>query len=721
MWNPELKEESELYKVSVAGGQPVKVSDEERRALPPAHAEMNADRSQLVYAKGDDVVLYDLRSQKGRTVLHSYDGASSPHFSFDQKKITFERNQNLFAWDIATGELRQLTRFTPGKNPEEKPTPTKMQDYLEKQQLELFDVLKKREKEEKERKEKDKKDRGPEPEPYYLGEDTTISDLRLSRDGSVVLFEQTDNKPTKESRITEMPQYVTKSGYTEMEKLNGRVKAGESESRRKLGIYSTETGKVVWVDARQGDRPLNFSSTYWSWDGNRVFALAESDDYKDMWVLNVDLKSGQTRFIDHEHDDAWIYWTRDFGWLRDNQTVWFSSERDGFRHLYEVSADGGEPKQLTQGKFEIFSPRLSPDGSRLYFMTNEVSPAERQLYSMPATGGTIARLTHKRGCYNDDAGFGGELAMSPDGHQIALTYSNGNTPGEIYLVSAEAASAADSEKRMTDSMTAEFKSYPWPRPEVVHFPDVDGLPMYALLWKPQNPNPLHPAVIWVHGAGPVQEVLDEWSPHGWWDRTPFHDFLVAQGYTVLSIDYRGSAGYGRNWRNETHNDLGNKDILSSVAAADYLVKEQHIDRHRIGIYGGSYGGFYTLMALFKHPGVFAAGASLFPVTDWAHYNNGYTQYMLGLPWTDDAGYRSSSPIYFANGLQDRLLILHGVSDSNVHFQDTVRLTQRLMELKKTNWDVAMYPVESHGWENETSDLDSARRILALFDETLKKK
>jgi dipeptidyl aminopeptidase/acylaminoacyl peptidase len=145
-----------------------------------------------------------------------------------------------------------------------------------------------------------------------------------------------------------------------------------------------------------------------------------------------------------------------------------------------------------------------------------------------------------------------------------------------------------------------------------------------------------------------------------------------------------------------------------------------VDARRIGIYGGSYGGFFTLMALFKHPGVFAAGAALYPVTDWAHYNHPYTSNILNLPYDDDEAYRRSSPIYYADNLKDRLLILHGMFDRNVNFQDTVRLVERLIELKKTGWALAAMPIEDHGWQNEYSRLDSYRRIFALFEEVLKR-
>ncbi|MFP5247545.1 MAG: alpha/beta hydrolase family protein, partial [Thermoanaerobaculia bacterium] len=178
------------------------------------------------------------------------------------------------------------------------------------------------------------------------------------------------------------------------------------------------------------------------------------------------------------------------------------------------------------------------------------------------------------------------------------------------------------------------------------------------------------------------------------------------------------AGYGRDWRTAIYRHMGGVDLNDQVDAAKWLAAEHRVDPNRIGIYGGSYGGFITLMALFTTPDVFAAGAALRPVTDWAHYNHGYTSAILNTPQTDPEAFRRSSPIYFAEGLKKPLLICHGMIDVNVHFQDTVRLVQRLIELRKENWEAAMYPLEDHSFVEATSWADEYKRILALFERTM---
>ena len=240
--------------------------------------------------------------------------------------------------------------------------------------------------------------------------------------------------------------------------------------------------------------------------------------------------------------------------------------------------------------------------------------------------------------------------------------------------------------------------------------------MPARIWKPSGYTG-GAAVVFVHGAGYLQDVTKSWSSY--FREYMFHHFLMEHGYLVLDLDYRASSGYGRDWRTAIYRHMGGRDLADEVDAAKWLVKEKGVAANRIGMYGGSYGGFMTLMAMFTAPGVFASGAALRPVTDWAHYNHGYTSDILNTPQNDAEAYRKSSPIYFAGGLKGTLLICHGVIDTNVHFQDTVRLTQKLIELRKENWSVAMYPEEDHSFVEPTSWADEYKRIYSLFERTLK--
>ncbi|MEO1366521.1 MAG: prolyl oligopeptidase family serine peptidase, partial [Acidobacteriota bacterium] len=198
----------------------------------------------------------------------------------------------------------------------------------------------------------------------------------------------------------------------------------------------------------------------------------------------------------------------------------------------------------------------------------------------------------------------------------------------------------------------------------------------------------------------------------------FHTLLAESGYHVLDMDYRASAGYGAEWRQAIYRHMGQPELEDLQDGVAWMVAEHGVDPDRVGVYGGSYGGFMTMMALFKDPDLFAAGAALRPVTDWAHYNHPYTSNILNTPDIDPEAYERSSPIEFADGLEKPLLICAPMLDDNVFFLDTVRLAQKLIELGKEDWEVAIYPVEPHGFRRPSSWLDEYRRIYALFEEHL---
>jgi dipeptidyl aminopeptidase/acylaminoacyl peptidase len=477
------------------------------------------------------------------------------------------------------------------------------------------------------------------------------------------------------------------------------------------------------------DREVQLFQFQWSDDGTRAVLMARAADNKDRWVMSLDPSTAKTRVLARIHDDAWVGGPGSFtlGWLPDNRRVYFVSERDGWAHLYTVSTDGGEPVQLTSGKFEVSDVRLSADKTKFYFTSSERSLFERDLYSMPLDGGARTRLTTLAG--------NNQVDVSPDERLLAVVRSYSNKPPELYIqpnrpaaattstasgpaTSTGAASgAADADvKQVTTSPVPEFFTYPWIDPPVVSFRARDGATVYGRLYKPANFRRGGPAVLFVHGAGYLQDVTKWWSSY--YREFMFQHLLMERGFLVFSIDYRGSAGYGRDWRTGIYRHMGGKDLDDHVDAVRYLVTEHGVDPRRVGIYGGSYGGFMTLMAMFTTPDIFAVGAALRPVTDWAHYNNGYTSNILNDPQDDPVAYRQSSPIYFAEGLKGTLLICHGMVDTNVNFQDTVRLTERLIELRKENWQLAAYPVEDHTFERADSWADEYKRILKLFTEQL---
>ncbi len=574
---------------------------------------------------------------------------------------------------------------------------------------------------------------------FQLGPRQAMSDLELSSDGKfawIVVTERPDGAP----RNQDVPNYVTASSYPEM--ISGRTNVGDVQSRRMLASIDIASGKATWADAaafagverkaKPADpdvpRILDWSLPDYSDDASQAIVAVRSQDNKDRWYLKVDPATGKSTVIDQLHDDAWIREASIAGtggggfggggtglaWLPDNKRALFLSEKDGWMHLYSIDVTAASPKAtaLTSGNWEVESAQLSADRKTVFLTTSEVHPGERHFYTMSVDGGARTKLTTMTGS--------NEATVSPDEKSLALIYSYTIKPPELYVMPLTMGAKAT---QVTTTPSPEFLAFKWIDPKVITYKTRDGQLVYARLLTPEmmgaRRDPKKPAVVFVHGAGYLQEAHKYWSS-SYYRENMFNDILASKGYVVLDPDYRASAGYGRDWRTAIYRHMGGKDLDDIVDGAKFLVDTEKVDPKRIGLYGGSYGGFITLMAMFTTPDTFAAGAALRPVSDWAHYNHGYTSDILNVPQNDPEAYKQSSPIYFAEGLKGHLLICHGMVDTNVFFQDSVRLVQRLIELRKENWDVEPYPVENHAFTEETSWADEYKRILKLFEENLRK-
>jgi dipeptidyl aminopeptidase/acylaminoacyl peptidase len=561
-----------------------------------------------------------------------------------------------------------------------------------------------------------------------------LQGLTISPDGRFISYRLF--KAAVASKATIVPSFVTETGFTT--DIPGRTKVGSNLGSAEFFIYDRERDTVFTIKAdstipgikdlpdyvkdypkkfeqkikNPPMRQISFNSAIWSPAGKNVLVEIRSLDNKDRWLMTWDTVSRKLRLLDRQRDEAWIGgpgigFGQNTGWLDEN-TIWFRSESSGYSHLYTINVNTNERKALTSGKFEVQQAQLSNDKKYFYITTNEVHPGEQQFYRLTIADGKKERITTMTGS--------NQVSISPDEKYLAFLYSYSNKPWELYL--QENKVGGKIEQITNKAQSDEFRSYAWRDPELITFTASDGAQVYARVYKPANPHPNKPAVLFVHGAGYLQNAHKWWSSY--FREYMFNNLLADNGYYVMDIDYRASAGYGRDWRTGIYRFMGGKDMTDNVDAVSYLVKTYGVDPKHVGLYGGSYGGFITLMGMFNYPDVFAAGAALRPVTDWANYNHGYTANILNEPFNDSIAYRKSSPFYYANGLKGNLLICHGMIDVNVHYQDAVKLTQRLIELGKDNWELASYPMEDHGFIEPSSWTDEYKRIFKLFENVLKK-
>ncbi|HEU0015740.1 MAG TPA: prolyl oligopeptidase family serine peptidase [Longimicrobium sp.] len=692
-----------VFRVRAEGGTPEMLPDSVADRIAPASGgEWNPARTRRAVERLGDIFVVDADGTEHR-ITHTPSRERSPHLSPDGRTVYYTSGMNVFAVPVAGGPLRQLTDIRADAAPADA-RPQGQRGRLREQQTELFDVIRDRQAETERRKQVDSLRTTV--RPTYIGKSGSVNNAAVSPSGRYVLL--SIGERVEGAQQTLVPNFITETGFTEP--LNVRSKVGDVQAFDRAAILDLQTSRLTWVQADSATqaRKLTWPSLGWAPTADRVLLMAIPADYKERWIYTAD-PSGRLTLVDALRDSAWVGGPGLFTaeWLNDER-VYFVSERTGYAHLYTAPATGGGATPVTAGEWEVDGVELSRDRRTFFITTSETHPGERALYAVSVDGGPRTRLTRLEGWTS--------AVPSPDGRTLALLHSTGNTPPELYLMPNRPGAQP---RQVTESRTAEFRRGPWIKPEVVTFRARDGALVHARVFRPRElgAQAHGGGVIFVHGAGYLQNAHRGWSTY--FREYMFHHLLAARGYTVLDVDYRGSAGYGAGWRTGIYRHMGGKDLTDHVDAARWMAQAEGVDPKRIGIYGGSYGGFITLMGLFTEPEVFRSGAALRSVTDWGHYNHWYTSRILNQPHEDTLAYRRSSPIYFAEGLRGDLLIAHGMVDVNVHFQDVVRLAQRLIELGKTNWEMAVYPVEDHAFQRADSWADEYRRIYELFERTLR--
>ncbi len=727
----------DTWQVATDTGAPALLGNAEQADRDSADVVYDRPRHRAAFIRNGDVFVRDLASGTLTQLTRSEAQDSRPQWSADGILVWRAGN----TWYRADGRsVAQAADARAADDPAAAPKP----DLLRERQLALMQTLA-RERERREALTREEHARAAAdptraPLPVYLGKDLTIVDSALSPNGRWLLV-VTQDKNASEGQTAKLPRYVTDSGYVEVAEARTLVNRNPplphtlwlvdiaAASARKIGFGSlpgirtdplADLRKAAGLAPLDGERAVRIETDgdgtgpaiHWNDAGNAVAVLVRAVDNKDRWIFSLDLSHGAAAAVpqlrDHLHDSAWINWDyNEFGWMPDGRTLWYLSEVSGYSHLY--LNDGGNSRMLNSGRWEVSQPALSPDGSTFWFTCNRARPISYELCAQAATGGEVRELTALGGGVED-------FTPSPDGSQLLLHVSAWNMPPQLAVIPAVGGSA----RQLTDTRSAQFKAMPWIAPEFVQVPSkhFDGA-IWGKYYGPAHPLPgkRYPVVMFVHGAGYLQEVSQRWSPY--FREQMFHNLLVQQGYIVLDLDYRASQGYGRDWRTAIYRNMGHPELEDYLDGLDWLVSMRQGDRDRAGIYGGSYGGFMTYMALFRAPGVFKAGAALRPVADWTQYNHEYTSNILNTPDLDPEAFKRSSPIEYVANLQDHLLIAQGMVDNNVFFKDSVDMTQRLIELGKDHWSIAPYPLESHGFVHAASWYDEYRRIDELFGEVLK--
>ena len=727
----------DTFEQGASTGNAQRVSEAAQAGIDADSPAFDRAHTRMAFVRNGDIFERDLRSGALTQITRSNDSEGSPQYSADGSSLQFSIGTDWFAWNARERIVSPVALPLAAKDPSAKPAA----DSLREMQLRLIATLKRqsddrdtlRTQAELAR----RADASRAAAPIYLGEGLQIDGSALSPNGRWLLV-VTSPKGADVGRIGKLPRYVTESGYEESEEERVRV-GRNSPIPESLKLVDLSQGtvrdlsfdslpgiaadplaalrKAQKLDPLKGNRPLRVlnegdnsgaATIRWSADGSQLALQMRAIDNKDRWIATVDFAAGTLRSAERLSDAAWINWNfNDFGWLPDNRTLWYLSEVSGYSHLYTL-LPGGKPTALTQGAWEASAVQWSPDGKTAYLVCNRKWPGDYEVCSVPAASGEVRELSSLDGVQ----GF----VLSPDGQRLLVDYSSSFMPSQLAVLPVAGGEAT----RLTDTRTAEFKARSWVEPQYVQVPSSHGAGViWAKLYRPAQlePGKKYPVVMFVHGAGYLQNVSARYP--NYFREQMFNNLLVQQGYIVLDMDYRASEGYGRAWRTAIYRQMGHPELEDYIDGVNWMVAKQQGDAAKVGIYGGSYGGFMAFMGLMRAPEVFVAGAALRPVSDWTSYNHEYTSNILNTPELDPEAYKTSSPIEYAQNLRGHLLIEHGMMDDNVFYQDSVRMAQRLIELKKGNWELASYPLERHSFVQPESWYDEYRRIDELFERTLK--
>lgn len=742
----------DLHRINLGDGRDSVLEPADHADADGPGAVFDRARKRAAFIRHGDVFVRELAGGRLIQVTRTAAEEASPQFSATGRAVHFRADNDWFIHDLQSGVTSPAAQIKLEKDPD-----AKKLDEFERMQLRLMATLKREREERQARKKRDEElQRGDATRlssPFYLGDEVTLADTALSPDGRWLLV-VTQPKSHEAGRVGKMPKYVTESGYEEVEDVRRRVGRNPPapHTLRLLDLVEHEVHEIPYPGlsglrddplatvraenekakaerkesetaaaekdkpaeekpaGEKKDRPVGIGSMTFNRSGTQVVVLVRAIDNKDRWLATVDFAR---RTLVQQHrlsDPAWINWDfNEVGWLDDDKTLFYVSEESGFAHLYLKPVDG-KSRALTAGRFEVSSPVLSPDGRWLYVRANAEAPYIHDVYRAAVGGGPLERVSNVTGLES--------FAISPDATSVLLAHSSSYLPPQVSLVAAD---GKGEPRSLTDTRTPEYRTLKWQAPEIVAVPSTQvKQPIWSKLYKPDGgvPGP-HPVVIFVHGAGYTQNTHLRFPYY--FREQMFHNLLTERGYLVLDMDYRASEGYGREWRTAIYRKMGHPELEDLIDGVNWLVSHHNGDPRRVGVYGGSYGGFMALMAMFRSPEAFTAGAALRPVTDWTQYDHEYTSNILNTPKDDEIAYRRSSPIEFAEGLRGPLLIAHGMLDDNVFFQDSVRLFQRLIELKKDNVELAPYPLERHGFRHSEAWRDEYARILKLFETNLRQR
>ncbi len=616
----------------------------------------------LLFSGSGNIVLLELKTLSSKTLVTGEDDVEDPKFSPDGKWVSFVRNFDLWVVNVANGETKALT--------------TGGSEELLKGKLDWL----------------------------YPEELDTVTAYWWSPDSSKIAYYQMDERPVTHYPITDMSAPTGGTTYTRY------PQTGEANPIVSVGVVGVPGGETKWMDTG-GEKGVYIPRVEWLRDSSRVAIQRLNRAQNRLDLLFCDAATGASATIVTDTDKYWINISDDLYFFADNKRFLWSSERTGFRHYYLYDLSGKLLEQLTSGDWSITGgggfgpgsnshPAVDEKHGYIYFSSDKESPTQTHLYRVSMRDRTITQVTHATGSH--------EVKISPDAAAFIDEYSNAMTPTRQDLYRMDGTRVAV----INEGKVPELAEYDLSPLEFVEIPASDGTKMYASILKPPHldPSKKYPVLINVYGGPGVQTIHDDWEGLGFLLEEMFAD----KGYIVFALDNRGSLGRGHAFETPIFHQFGKVELEDQLAGVKYLNSLGYVDSARIGIMGGSYGGYMTLNALFNSPDTFKLGVSLSPVTDWRLYDTAYTERYMGRPQDNADAYAASSPVNQAAKLKGKLMLVHGTGDDNVHFTNSIELLNALIDSGHYPDQLMVFPGRGHGISDPGAFIQLYTRITEFI-------
>ena len=627
----------------------------------------NADESKIILTTKSQPVfrrstlgeyyIYDIASKEVTKV--SDDLVQEPTLSPDGTKVAYGFENNLFVKDLKSGNVEQLT--TDG---EKNKIINGITDWV------------------------------------YEEEFSFVRAFDWNADSNQIAFIRFD-----ESEVPEFSMDVYGSDLYQTQHVFKYPKAGEANSKVSLHLYDLNSKELTELSVTKDYEDFYIPRLEWTNDANvlSVQFMNRHQNELDLWM--IDTKANSSKVVLAEKDNAYIDLTFNLTFLKDNSFIW-TSELDGFNHVYHYSKEGKLINQVTKGNWEVTDYYgFNEKANTIYYQSTENGSINRDVYSIQLNGKNKKRLTEKAG--TNSASF------SADFTYFINTFSSAAIPQEYTLYSSKSGKVVKQIKD-NDQLAKKLEGYVMSEKEFSTI-SVNGndLNMWTIKPKDFDVNKTYPLFMYQYSGPGSQQVANRWnSTNDYW-----YQMLAQQGYIVVCIDGRGTGFKGADFKKVTQNELGKFEVEDQIEAAKQLGALDYIDASRIGIWGWSYGGFMSSNALFKGNDVFKMAIAVAPVTSWRFYDSIYTERYMTTPQENPTGYDENSPINHVDKLKGDFLLIHGTGDDNVHVQNTMRMVEALIQADK-QFEWMIYPDKNHGIYGGNTRLHLYKKMTDFIHRTL---